>query len=361
YPRTEVVNGTVVQSPSTVTGAVTITLAVWGVGPDEPVEIRLDGKVIKRIVRPGYYVVSEKVTGTHHIAVLCRYKVFEEAVFYAVPPPPPPPTIPLAEFMRRLKEQREAIISRMSLAAAAGVPLGIYTKRKTKIRTDWVFPLPGALLLVGYQYMPDLYWLIPLAISYALAYALCRDYADLLGVMRMTRHGTKVDVLRLDDEGNMIEDISPRYWRSGFVLKKKVRIIDSYPILFQFRGEVIKCVLAKEVRETERQITIICHYALAKALVESKVIETLNERLARAEFRSIFYMRALESKLTEILHAIEKITAATKLDEIMSISEAPEKIEEAVRQVEAWLKAKKPRIEGGLEGTEVAEEEGSSG
>ncbi|RLG22569.1 hypothetical protein DRN85_10595, partial [Methanosarcinales archaeon] len=58
YPSRRVMNNTVVESPATVSGAVTVSLAVWGVSLDEPVEIRLDGKVIKKITEPGYYVVS---------------------------------------------------------------------------------------------------------------------------------------------------------------------------------------------------------------------------------------------------------------------------------------------------------------
>ncbi|MCD6536363.1 MAG: hypothetical protein J7K49_04955 [Thaumarchaeota archaeon] len=262
----------------------TVSLAVWGVSLDEPVEIRLDGKVIKKITEPGYYVVSEKVIGTHHIAVLCRYKVFEETVFYAVPPPSPPPTIPLAEFMRRLKEQREAIITRMSLAAAAGVPLGIYTKKKTKIRTDWVYPMPAAMLFIGYWRMPDLYWLIPLGLAHALAYTLCRDYADFYGLMRIQEGLGFIEFSRLpvDVDGDAILAISPRYWRRGFMLKKHVVLEDVEPLLYRHEGEVINCIPYKAKEETEESIRIVGDPELSRLLIKKGVLEEANEALRKA-------------------------------------------------------------------------------
>jgi len=359
YSTTRVVNNTVVESPSTITGDLMISLAVWGVSEDDPIEIRLDGKTIKSITSDGYYVVTEKVVGSHHVAVLCKYKVFEQAVFYAVPPPPPPPTIPLAEFYKRLEKERETIITRMCLATAAAVPCAIWTKKKTKVRTDWILVIPGALLWIGYQYMPDYYFLIPFSIAYALTYFLAREYAEYLGVISITENGMQTDVLKLDDEGNAIKAISPRYWREGFVHKKKIKIEEAYPLLFQWEGEVVKCVLAKEIRETPNQIRIKCHRALAKALVEAKVIEKLSERVKVSEFKLIFYQRAMASLLTKILHAIEDVVKTTGIDKVVNIEKAPELVEEAVRKAAEKLEKeeKVPQTKGGLKS---AEEEASS-
>jgi hypothetical protein len=280
YPKTEMVNQTVVQSPSTITGDLVISLAVWGVSSDEPVEIRLDGRVIRSITRPGYYVVTERVVGSHHVAVMCRYKVFEEAGFYAVPPPPPPPTIPLAEFLRRLKEEKQTIILYMSLAAATGVPAGIWTKKKTKIKTDWVYPLPAALFFLGYQYMPDYYMLIPFSLSYTLSYALCRDYADFIGLFWL-REGLgymKFKKMHIDDDGMAILGISPRYWRRGFMLKKDLVLENVEPYVYRHEGEIIpNCFFVKKYQEEEDRIEIEGDPGLARLLVKAGIVEKMNQ------------------------------------------------------------------------------------
>jgi hypothetical protein len=341
YPRTEVINETVVVSPSTIRGDLVITLAVWGVSEDNPIEIRLDGRVIKQVTRPGYYVVTEKVIGSHHVAVMCRYKVFEEAVFYAVPPPPPPPTIPLAEFLKRLKEQREQVITYMIFSIAGAIPLAIQTKKKTKIKTDYVLIPPAILAYFGYNQMADHYYLLSFSVAYALTYYLAREYADYLGVLTITRNGIITKTYPTDDEGNIINEISLRRWREGFIVRKELELIDPYPIYFEYRGERLKTVIAEKFEETHDKIKIKCDPKLARALVEAGIIEQIQSKLAGMEFRVLIYERTFKHVLTWAIRQIESWMLRTELDKIARL-EGWETVKKKAEEI-AEIYTKSPR------------------
>mgnify|MGYP000557141800 CR=1 FL=1 len=143
YPKTEVINNTVVESPTTIRGDLTITLCVWGVSKENPLYIRLDGKTIKTITEEGYYIIKEKAIGSHHIAILCDYKVFEQAVFYAVPPPPPPPTMPLTEFYKRLEEQRKEVMTLMIFSTAFRYSMRHYDQKEDQDKDGLDSPNPS--------------------------------------------------------------------------------------------------------------------------------------------------------------------------------------------------------------------------
>jgi len=278
---------------STLSGRVSVSIAVWNANPDDTVRILLDGEVAAEIDHEGVFTYSWKLRDSHHLAVVSDYAIFAEATFWVKPPPPAPPTVPLQQFLEELEKQRERIVLYMVMATACGVPAGIWTKKKTKIRSEWAFTLPAAVLTVGYWRMAQLYALIPFGVAWALTYWLARDYADLLGLIWLRKHGIKVEELYLDDEGRAVIGVSPRYWRSLFILRKQVEIEDEYPALLEYRG-FLKCVCVKSREESDDKITLKCSRELAELLMKEGVLKRLNDTVEELSARNTL----LESSMT---------------------------------------------------------------
>jgi len=284
-------------------GSVTIALAVWNANPEDPIRILLDGEEAAVIDREGFFTYSWKLRGSHHLTVVCRYKIFAEAAFWVRPPPPKPAMIPVTEFMERLRRERERVLLLCSFGAVLGVPLGVWTKRKTKLRWDPVFTLPAAVMALGYWRMADLYMLLPLGLTWALTYWLSRDYADLLGLIWWTEHGGRVEELKVDEENRLIE-LGLRHWRSGFIKRKGIEIINPYPYSLEYRGlipcycvdTVVKCrrcgaeyrrsdlecprcggeeydVLGPAIWEDDDRLRVECSRWLAEALILAGILK----------------------------------------------------------------------------------------
>ena len=84
---------------STLSGSVSVSLAVWNADPDDTVRILLDGEVAAEIDHEGVFTYSWRLRDSHHVAVVSRYRIFAEAAFWVKPPPPAPQTVPLQEFL----------------------------------------------------------------------------------------------------------------------------------------------------------------------------------------------------------------------------------------------------------------------
>ena len=271
---------------STIHGTVTVQLAVWNVDIDEPIIIYLDGEKAATIIKEGMFTYSWKnLKGSHHLSIVSSIKIFDESTFWVKPPPPRPATVPLQKFLEELEKQRENIILYMGIAAACGPVTGIWMKKKTKIKTQWAFILPTFIIGVGYWRMPQLYMLIPFGITMATTYYLARDYADTLGLMRLRFHGVEVEEIDVDDEGKVIIGISPRYWRKGFILRKKIKIENEYPCQLIYEG-VLKCIVVKKVTETEDEMKIECSRALAELLINEGALKEMNKMVEKVQARN---------------------------------------------------------------------------
>jgi len=198
------------QNEATYTSnTIKIRIAVWGATPENPVQIQLNGETTATIENPGMYTYEWSLRGSHHLLIRCPNKIFQQAAFNIKAPPPPPPVIQLDEFTSKLEQQRTTILTTMLAATIAGIPAGIWIKRKTKITTTWATLPMGAVTILGIRYLPTLYMLIPLGLSATLVYLLAREYADYIAISTVTEGSIETDVLPLDDEGNAITNIGP--------------------------------------------------------------------------------------------------------------------------------------------------------
>jgi len=261
-------------------------VAVWGATEDRPIVILLDGEEAARIEGEGMFTYEWSLRGSHHLLIRGPTRIFQQAAFNVKSPPPPPPVIQVAEFQARLEEQRSQMMAAMIGATVAGVPAGIGTKKKTKITTPWAAVPFGAAILVGLKWLPDYYMLIPFGLAAALAYWLSRDYAEERGLLSLGENGINVDLMYLDDEGYEIQDISPRWWREGFILRRKVVVEDEYPVLLTAPKLNLVSLCVKEKVEKEDRVVIKCDRALAVTLMVANVVQELSEENARLKARN---------------------------------------------------------------------------
>ena len=347
---------------STLSGSVSVSLAVWNADPDDTVRILLDGEVAAEIDHEGVFTYSWRLRDSHHVAVVSRYRIFAEAAFWVKPPPPAPQTVPLQEFLEELKKQRERIVLYMVMATAAGVPAGIWTKKKTKIRSEWAFTLPSLVLTVGYWRMAQLYALIPFGVAWALTYALAREYANYLGVFIIQAGLTERKEIPLYEESRAIVGISPRYWRTGFIRTMAVKFEGAREtITFIARGMVIRCVVVKGydnyVEDMEKgEIRITCDPALTRVLREAQAVEWMQDRLADMEFKTMFTERALRSLVAFIIGEMERVITDYELDKVKTPEELRRRLRKAEEEMKRTLEQKAPEVTGN-----VAEAEGAAG
>jgi len=312
-------------------------VAVWGATPEDPIVILLNGEEAARIEGEGLFTYEWSLMGSHHLLIRCRNKIFEQAQFNIKAPPPPAATILLEEFYTRLAAQRSAVMLAMLGATIAGIPTGIWVKRKTKITSAWALMPLGVFPLIGIRYLPDLYMLIPYGLSATLVYWLAREYADYIAISVIDEGGIDTDVLPLDDEGRAIIDIGPNHWRTAFMHVKQINLIDNrYPINFRFKGTLLRCITVagkENINQTNEKITITCSPTLARGLAESKVIEDLEDKLADTRFKLVFMERALRSVVSQTVKEMEKIIEDQLLDKVITIEEARNRVNQATEKM----------------------------
>ena len=229
----------------------------------------------------------------------------------------------------------------MLAATMAGIPTGIWIKRKTKITTTWATLPMGAATIIGIKYLPTLYMLIPYGLSASLVYLLAREYADYIAISIVTEGSIETDVLPLDDEGNAITNIGPKHWRTGFIQTKQITLEDNrYPINFRFKGTLLRCITVdgeRNIQENPDTIKITCSPTLARSLAESTAIEDLEDKLADARFRLVFMERAIRSLVSQAIQEMEQIIEETLLDQVDTIDEAKQRVQTAVTQMKQAL------------------------
>lgn len=307
-------------------------VAVWGASPEDPIVILLNGEEAARIEGEGLFTYEWSLMGSHHLLIRCRNRIFEQAQFNIKAPPPPPATKLLTDYYAELKQQRTSMMLISLAATLTSIPTGIWVKRKTKITTMWVMVPFSIFPLMGIRY-PSLYMLIPYGLGAALVYWLAREYADYMAITVIEEGGMDTDVYPLDDEGRVILDVDPRYWRTRFMHTKPIELVDNrFPINFRFKGTLLRCITVKgrqDIKETRDQITVKCSPALARSLSETKVIEQLQDQLADTRFQLIFMERGLRSVVAHAVTEMEQIIEDSLLDDVATIPEAKKRVQQA--------------------------------
>ena len=323
--------------------SVIVQVAVWGVSPGRPVYLFLDSLEAVRIETPGYYRYEWELAGSHHLIFRDDYMIFKTAEFSIAPPPPSPPSVYVSYMEEQLENQRIQVFTVMLVATLVGTPTGGYLKRKTKIFTEWALVPYGVCLLFGCLRLDQFYPLIPLGVSGAISYILAGGYAGETLVIVAEEGQLVSHIYTMDDEDHIVQGFGPRYWRTGFIDRAKIELVDHrYPIEFKGFGRKLSCILVAGEKNIETdsvtgKISVKCSPALAKALTKRGVIEKLEQKLADINYRSIFMERALNGVVSSIIMDLESLMGEMKIDQIGSVSEARVKVEEASKKIKEQL------------------------
>ena len=333
---------------------VTVMVSVWNADEKHPVYIYLDGEEAVRIEEEGYFRYEWELTGSHQITIRDEYRLFRTAGFNIKAPPPSPITITLTDFNQKLEKQFSQVFSLACTAAILGVPTGVWLKKKTKIMSEWALVPCATLAGVGFRYLPDFYMFVPLAAVTAATYIFTRGYASRQVVLIASEGMIDFRDYTLDDDGYIVQDIGPRYWREGFIKRKKMTLVENkYPIDFRYMGATVRCVTvagSEHIRETMDEVTVTCSPELAHALSKKDVIERLESQVAKTNFKLIFMERALSSIISEAVLEMERIVEDLKLDRLTSVSEAQLRVEEASEKMSSSLRDQLSNVEAPVHG-----------
>ena len=367
YPsyETKVVNETtgetvVVEKPAEV-GEIVVTMIVWNASADNPVIVSVDGDETK-LTSEGYYRLSFKPEpGLHHISIYSKVKIFEEATVRVRAPPPLPLMITWEEFLRKLREEKEEVIKNLVIASAGGVAIGLWLKRRTRIFTYWAVLLLALPLIPAYYYIMDYYPLFGLSIAGVLAYWLSPVFAQMLAVVILQegKGGIPrffgVKRLYLDDEGYAVLGVSPRHWRSGFILKKPVEIKEPNTVTVNLDGEWLEGVAAWGVEEAEDRIIVHGSQALADLVKNAKVYEMVIDELGRKAVELEIWKSASPLVLSRELDKIDEARREADVEEAESFEELAEKVKKVLGSLYGeTVLAEEPAVEE--EGGKVEEE-----
>lgn len=284
--------------------SITLRVAVWGATEDNPLIIQLDGEQAARISSDGLFTYEWTMRGSHELLLRDRDKIFDLAAFNIEAPPPPPAMIKVKEFQEKMAEQFNTVIMAMVASTALGVPTGIGLKKKTRITSQWAHVIPALGMFLGVSDLPTYYMLIPWGIAASLTYQMAKPYAVSRGLLSLDTNGIQLDTMYLDDEGYKVEGVSPRYWRDGFVKRKKLEIKDEYPVLVTGYRFNLTSLCVKRIVERDDFIRIECDRALAVTLMVKNVVQELSKENAQLKARNVI----LESVGTAMSSA--KITEA---------------------------------------------------
>ena len=328
---------------------ITIMVSVWNADEKHPVFIYLDGDEAARVEDEGYFRYEWELRGSHQITIRDEYRLFRTAGFNIKAPPPSPITIPLTEFNQKLEKQFSQIFTFACTAAIMGVPTGVWLKKKTKIMSEWALVPCVTLAGLGFRYLPDLYMFVPLAAVTAATYIFTRGYASRQVVLIASEGIIDFRDYTLDDDGYIVQDIGPRYWREGFIKRKKMNLVENkYPIDFRYMGATVRCVTvagSEYIQETMDEVTVTCSPELAHALSKKDVIERLESQVAKTNFKLIFMERALSSIISEAVLEMERIVEDLKLDRLTSVTEAQLMVEEASDKMSSALQDQLSKVE----------------
>ena len=321
---------------------VTIMVSVWNADENHPVLIYLDGEEAARIEKEGYFLYEWELRGSHQVTIRDEYRLFRTAVFNIKAPPPSPITISLTEFNQKIEKQFSQVFTLACTAAILGVPTGVWLKKKTKIMSEWALVPCAGIAGFGFRYLPDLYMLVPLAAVTAVTYIFTRGYASRQVVLIASEGMIDFRDYTLDDDGYIVQEIGPRYWKDGFINRKKMTLLENkYPIDFRYMSETVRCVAVagpENIQETIDEITVTCSPELAHALSKKDVIERLESQVAKTNFKLIFMERALNSIISEAVLEMERVVEDLKLDRLTSVTEAQLRVEEASEKMSSALR-----------------------
>jgi len=322
--------------------SITVTVSVWNADEKHPILIYLDSEIAARIVDEGYFRYEWELRGSHRLVLKDEFRIFKAVDFNIVDPPPRPITIPLTEFNQKLEEQFTQVFTLACTAAVLGVPSGVWVKKKTKIMTEWALVPCAFILGIGALYLPQLYMLVPYASVTAITYVLTRGYASRQVVLIASEGMIDFRDYTLDDDGYVVQDIGPMYWREGFIRRKKMCLVDNkYPIDFRYMGATVRCVTVagiESIQETMNEISVTCSPELAHALSKKDVIEQLETKVAKTNFKLIFMERALSSIISEAILEMERVIEDLRLDQLTTVAETQHRVEEAAKKMNTALK-----------------------
>lgn len=322
-------------------------VAVWGATAEDPIVILLNGEEAARIEGEGLFTYEWSLMGSHHLLIRCRNRIFEQAQFNIKAPPPPKPMIDIDEFYARLAAERSTVMLAMLGATIAGIPTGIWVKRKTKITSAWaVMPL-GVFPLLGIRYLPTLYMLIPYGLSASLVYWLARGYATEKAVTEFHDSGLlRINTYPFDDEGKgIITDVGPRYWRTGFIHVTPLEIEGKEGYLpLEFNGKSYPQIITRGngMKETETSIQIKSEWSLAQAFAESKLIEKLQKKVADMELAQMLMNRALPVVITRMMQRFEDTLRENIINQDLDTTNLHKQVKEATLKLTDELQRTTP-------------------
>ena len=322
-------------------------VAVWGATPEDPIVILLNGEEAARIEGEGLFTYEWSLMGSHHLLIRCRNKIFNQAQFNIKAPPPPAAVILYEEFQSRLAAQRSTVMLTMLGATIAGIPSGIWVKRKTKITSAWAIMPLGVFPLIGIRYLPDLYMLIPYGLSASLVYWLARGYATEKAVTEFHDSGLlRINTYPFDDEGKgIITDVGPRYWRTGFIHVTPLEIEGKEGYLpLEVNGKTYPQIITRGngLTQSETSIQIRSEWSLAQAFAESKLIEKLQKKVAEMELAEMLMNRALPVVITRMMQRFEDTLRENIINQDLNTDNLHKQVKEATSKLTDELQRTTP-------------------
>jgi hypothetical protein len=326
-------------------------VAVWGATPENPIVILLNGEEAARIEGEGLFTYEWSLMGSHHLLIRCRNRIFNQAQFNIKAPPPPAAVILLEEFQSRLAAQRSTVMLAMLGATIAGIPTGIWVKRKTKIMSAWALMPLGVFPLIGIRYLPDLYMLIPYGLSASLVYCLARGYATEKAVTEFHDSGLlRINTYPFDDEGKgIITDVGPRHWRTGFIHVTPLTIEGKEGYLpLEVNGKSYPQIITRGngMKETDSSILIKSEWSLAQAFAESKLIERLQRKVAEMELAEMLMNRALPVVITRMMQRFEDTLRENIINQDLDADSLHQQVKEATVELTDELQRTTPPSQG---------------
>ena len=339
--------------PTTWYNPVFIQIAVFNATKDNPVYLWIDD-VKYEFTSEGVYSLLFNLSETVHCFMLsCKYKIFIRSL------------VDVKNI--RYEKEREVSFSlaywqdlllRFGMYALLGACVGAYSaievKRKvTKITTYYAYLLAVPLFVAGYLFRLGAVFTFSMVGAYAVTYWLCKDYANIVLLLKAQKHKISSKKLLVDDEGYEISWKWEKY--KPKMVKREVEYVDYYPLDFDLADVgIVDCVFYKEIKQSEDKITVVCDKGFMQALVDAKIVEKLDKRLNEIEIENNFLRKAMKSTAMQIVSLIEKQLETTVVDKAKSFEKAIELTKKEVKKIET------PKIEEKKEGEEVEQESKTS-
>lgn len=278
-----------------------IKFAVWNCTPDYPLYLTINNKTIT-ITKEGVYEYllrnTSNTTMVFHVVLYTKTKILYSSTFYLRPESKVP------EYLKILPQQLQNLIISIKLqgvmygiaTSMIGVYFGLYVKRETKIKA-----MVGYLLFLGVivashiafvlSKQPEAYYIAVVGLSAIVSYSASKDYALYYNVLYLTNktagQKTRIIIERLPITEDFSAVIFPTMSLRPFRLisKKKLRIVDDYPIDIEGNPGII----AKSIEETDTEVIVQGDPYFAELLIDRGILErrTLELKELQEKFREI--------------------------------------------------------------------------